>query len=41
MSKSHSIEETEEFGTTVYRCTECGLVYQNEETFDMFRCSVS
>lgn len=35
----HSIVEETEGDTTVFRCEDCGLIYQNEETFEMYRCT--
>jgi uncharacterized Zn finger protein len=36
---SHSLKETEEGETEVYRCEDCGLVYKTKSSFEMFRCS--
>jgi len=35
----HSLVETEEGSTTLYRCEDCGLTYQHESAFEMYRCS--
>lgn len=35
----HSLVEVEDGSTTIYRCEDCGLNYQNKSTFEMYRCS--
>lgn len=35
----HSIVEESEGDATIYRCEDCGLIYQNEDTFEMYRCT--
>lgn len=36
---THSLKETKEGDTVVYRCTDCGLIYKTKSSFEMFRCS--
>jgi len=34
----HNLEEVEEGDEIVVRCDDCGLTYQKEAMFELFRC---